>query len=577
LTQKVWNHKDDLAMFSRITLAQAFRLALCTLFALASVSTVSAGTIATWSGGGNGNWSQNGNWLNPANKPTTSGTYSLVFSGTPTRTTSDNNVGLVNIDSILFGNDGSASQSSAFTIKSTTPYGLTLINGATVTTTAISGTAITDTISLPLALSGTTTFNTGTNHKLVLSGSITGGGTIVKQGADILSISSAATISGGLGGLTIGAGELQLGGTDKVSSLDGLTVKIGGSSAGSLNLDFGNVLSYSGTSSVNFQMGNDAIVRMTNSDGNNFRFTAADFNVANANVTTAKTLSLRGGGAGHLQTVTVDGVIRDNSINGIVNVAFTGNNDFVLNGSSTYTGTTAISTVVLINGTLASPTVTVNTAGYLGGSGQLSGLVTVLTGGTFTPGGTSTGSTLTDSIARLTVGGLNLNSGATTNLAVTGTTAGSLFDQVSFTGGSPSLTYGGLLNLTLSGSYANQTSFGLFSGFTSPTTGDLSSIVLSATGSPYAGLTFQSFNLMAPSAEKTFLQSYFNLQAGDWISTWNTDNQRLIFSQSTGTLTVVPEPSTIVFAGIGIAMFGWSTWTRRRAKARRQAIEAALV
>ena len=81
---------------------------------------------------------------------------------------------------------------------------------------------------------------------------------------------------------------------------------------------------------------------------------------------------------------------------------------------------------------------------------------------------------------------------------------------------------------------------------------------------------------MAASAEKTFLQSYFNLQAGDWISTWNTDHQRLIFSQSTGTLTVVPEPSTIVFAGIGIAMFGWSTWTRRRAKARRQVIEASI-
>ena len=54
--------------------------------------------------------------------------------------------------------------------------------------------------------------------------------------------------------------------------------------------------------------------------------------------------------------------------------------------------------------------------------------------------------------ASLSVGSLNLNSGATTNLSVTGTTAGSLF-------------YGGLLNLTLSGSYADQTSFGLFSGW----------------------------------------------------------------------------------------------------------------
>ena len=29
-------------------------------------------------------------------------------------------------------------------------------------------------------------------------------------------------------------------------------------------------------------------------------------------------------------------------------------------------------------------------------------------------------------------------------------------------------------------------------------------------------------------------------------------------------------------AGIGMAMFGWSNWTRRRAKARRQVIEAAI-
>jgi hypothetical protein len=93
--------------------------------------------------------------------------------------------------------------------------------------------------------------------------------------------------------------------------------------------------------------------------------------------------------------------------------------------------------------------------------------------------------------------------------------------------------------------------------------------------SPYAGLTFTPYSALTRD-EDDFLAARYGFQAGDWISTWTSDNQRLIFSQSSGTLTVVPEPSTIVFAGIGIAMFGWSTWTRRRAKARRQAIEAAL-
>ena len=568
-------------MFSGTIFSRSLRLALCTLAAFASVSTASAGTIATWSGATNTAWNNNGNWVNPSNKPTTSGTYSLVFSGTPANTTSNNNIGQVNVDSILFSNSGSVSGSSSFTIRSsTTSNGLTLINGASITSTAVSGTTpLQDSINAPLTLSGTTTINLGSNHGLILGGVITGAGvgTIVKQGTGDLTIGNSAAITGGLGGLTIDAGSVTVFGTSNFLALDGLTVKIGGSSAATLTLSMGNPTpGYSGTSSASFQMGNDAVIRLTNNDSNNLRFTAANFNVANAAVTTPTTLSFQGGGAGRLETATIDGVIRDNSANGIVNVSFTGNNDYVLKAASTYTGTTSVTAVVLVDGTLASPTVTVNSAGNLGGSGRLSGLVTVLSGGTFTPGGTSTGATLTDSIARLTVGGLSLNSGATTNLAVTGTTAGSLFDQVSFTGGSPSLTYGGLLNLTLSGSYADQTSFSLFSGFTSPTTGDLSSIVLSATGSPYAGLTFQSFNLMAASAEKTFLQSYFNLQAGDWISTWNTDHQRLIFSQSTGTLTVVPEPSTIVFAGIGIAMFGWSTWTRRRAKARRQVIEASI-
>jgi hypothetical protein len=271
--------------------------------------------------------------------------------------------------------------------------------------------------------------------------------------------------------------------------LNGLTVNIGGSTAATLILDGGTASGVTGTSTANFQMGNDATLQVTSNSSGNQRFSAADFNLANAAVTTAKTFTLTGGGSGNLQTVTIDGVIRDNSTNGIVNVTFTGNNDYVLNGISTYTGTTTVATAVLVDGTLASPTVRVNNRAYLGGSGQLNGVVTVLSGGTLSPGGSATGSTLSDSIATLTVGGLSLSSGGVTNLSVTGTTAGSLFDQVAFTGGSPSLTYGGLLNLTLSGSYADQTSFGLFSGFTSQT-GSFSSITLSAGGTDFVGMSF---------------------------------------------------------------------------------------
>ena len=118
-------------------------------------------------------------------------------------------------------------------------------------------------------------------------------------------------------------------------------------------------------------------------------------------------------------------------------------------------------------------------------------------------------------------------------------------------------------------SYDDWTTFDLFTGFTS-TSGNLAGITLSAAGTDFDGMTF------------------YQGTDGDWYtgwdgvngavpSGWNAAGQELKFSQSTGTLTVVPEPSTIVFAGIGMAMFGWSTLTRRRANARRQAIEAAIV
>ena len=54
---------------------------------------------------------------------------------------------------------------------------------------------------------------------------------------------------------------------------------------------------------------------------------------------------------------------------------------------------------------------------------------------------------------------------------------------------------------------------------------------------------------------------------GSWqsatVTTANGD-QWLVYSSTTGNLVVVPEPSTMVFAGVGVAMAGWSVWKKRR-------------
>ena len=529
----------------------AFCAAFFALVGIVAAGTASAGTISSWSGSTSTVWTANGNWVVPANRPTTSGTYSLVYSGTPTNTTSNNNVGVVSIDSILFSNNGSTGQTSAFTVGSTSTNSLTLLNGATITTTAVSGTTLQDTLSAAVTMSGTSTFSLGEGHGVRLTGSISGRGTVVKQGAGDLVFTAASTITGGFGGMQIDSGVVTLQGSEKLTALDGLTLSIGGAAAGTLTLS-GGAGATSGTSTVNFQMGNDATIQLTNSPSLNTRFSAADFNAANPAVTTSKTLSFTGGGSGNQQTVTVDGVIRDNSVNGgIVNVAFGGKNIYVLNAASSYTGSTAVVSSVLVNGTLASPTVTVSSTagigGSLGGSGLISGTLSVFSGGSFAPGGTASGSTLTDSIATITLGSLALNSGATTSLSVTGTTPGILngFDQVAFTGGSSSLTYGGFLNLTLSGSYANDTTFDLFSGFTSQG-GDFTSIALSALGTPYQGLTFSG-----PTG-------------GVWETNKNGSGQSLKFDQSTGALVIVPEPSTYAMALAGLACGGYSLFRRRK-------------
>jgi hypothetical protein len=54
----------------------------------------------------------------------------------------------------------------------------------------------------------------------------------------------------------------------------------------------------------------------------------------------------------------------------------------------------------------------------------------------------------------------------------------------------------------------------------------------------------------------------------EWISPVASDGTYLVFEAQTGNLVVnlvvVPEPSTMVFAGLGVAMSGWTMWRKRR-------------
>ena len=192
--------------------------------------------------------------------------------------------------------------------------------------------------------------------------------------------------------------------------------------------------------------------------------------------------------------------------------------------------------------------------------------ITVNSGGTLTPG--------ENAVTRNAVNGgygsfnitnnTTLNTGSIVNMGVGGLAE---FDQVVTSG---TTTFGGALTISMD---YTPTTFGT----TAPYFIDGDSWTLFSSDGGFTG-NFTSINMTGVFGNVNFTQ----IEAGVWQSDYLGNGQQFNFITTTGnsgvagTLYAVPEPSTIVFAGIGIAMFGWSTLTRRRAKARQQAIEAAI-
>ena len=218
--------------------------------------------------------------------------------------------------------------------------------------------------------------------------------------------------------------------------------------------------------------------------------------------------------------LTINNTISGTSSNYSLNKAGAGT--LYLNGDNTYLGGTVIE------------------AGTLRGVGSVAGLMEVRGGATFAVG-------TEDGFGVFEVGSLTMGALSRTKLVISGTAAGTDYDQIASAGGS--LTYGGLLDLTLSGSYALGTTFSLFEGF-STQFGTLSAVNLTTPNdSPYNGLAFT--------------RSAFGTDVVWWTNP-NSSGQSLKFVEATGALIVVPEPSTIVIASIGAALAG--LWRIRRRK-----------
>jgi autotransporter-associated beta strand protein len=243
--------------------------------------------------------------------------------------------------------------------------------------------------------------------------------------------------------------------------------------------------------------------------------------------------TLRVGGDG--TSTTFSGAITSGNALSLTKV---GAGTLTLGGSSAYTGATQIAAgALLVNGTLGATAVTVQSGGLLGGSGLIGGSVSVLAGGTFSPG---------NSPGLLTSGPLSL--AGTTLMEIDGLLPrGGVggYDAADVNG---LLTYGGSMLIDfgsgITSAFADNTTFSLFS-FTSRSN-SFSGISTASDGSFYAGLTFTNSG-----------------NNDKWTATKGT--QTLEFTHSTGSLVIVPEPAAIALALSGIALGAGLRWRRRLA------------
>ncbi|MEI6257084.1 MAG: PEP-CTERM sorting domain-containing protein [Planctomycetota bacterium] len=209
-------------------------------------------------------------------------------------------------------------------------------------------------------------------------------------------------------------------------------------------------------------------------------------------------------------------------ISGSGAVVLDGSSPVYFNAANTYSGTTTVN------------------AGTLGGSGTIAGAVN-MQNGTIAPGGSE------GAIGTLTVGSLQLASGATAAMTISDLAN---YDRIvsnssvgfGATGGSVAVDF-------MANGFANFSAWQLFSG--SSFNGHLFSFAISGS---YGTPTFA----YADGEWKA------DIGGGQTMSFYEDNRYAIGDRYKAGQLVVVPEPSSLAIAGIGLCVAGWYRLRRRR-------------
>jgi autotransporter-associated beta strand protein len=345
----------------------------------------------------------------------------------------------------------------------------------------------------------------------------TGSQSLTKTGNGILSLSGSAEFNTYTGGFALNGGIVQWAN----SGVAGVNTPFG---IGSLTLRSGTLRSTTTSGrSINSSVVLDGSVTLGSTDPSfvgNITVNSAGGSLATTLASDSMVTIVAGGSTAWNQATSGTGGLTKAGA-GILR--FTG-----AGGDLTHTGSTVVqSGTLMMNANLSSASVVSALSGAtLLGTGTIAGPTSIQSGALLSPGAAS-GAT------GIFTFGSSLGLGGQTLLELSGTARGSQYDGLSIAG---PLTYGGSLLLQFSGTLPDGT-YDLFNGFSSQA-GTFSAIT--AAGG-YAGSLSES--------------------AGIWTGTFGA--QTLTFTNATGSLVIVPEPSAAVLVSI-VATLGIHGLCRRR-------------